>query len=82
VQSVAQTSDPDYYEDDLLLPGYGGLYLEPHVRPQAIESAAPKFEGLPGEVNYEGQILFPTLHCEPLALAENNQSSGLKFDSA
>lgn len=43
---------PRYWEHDLLLPGF---YIEPHVRAQAIESAAP--EGSP-----DGAVIFPVLH--------------------
>jgi|SRR5215218_3295345 len=60
---------PRYWQPELLLPGHGGLYVEPHVRPQAIKSAAPQ--------GFDGEVIFPVLHREPLSVAEDNCAVGL-----
>lgn len=53
---------PRYWEPDLLLPG---LYIEPHVRPQAIESAAP-------EQCQEGEVIWPVLRRSPVRATTDN----------
>lgn len=58
---------PRYWEPDLVL--VGGYYVEPHIRPQAIASAAPE--------GYEGEVMFPVLHREPLDIAGNKYADGL-----
>ena len=60
--------EPRWWAPELTLPGYGGLYVEPHVRPQAIDSAAPE--------GYEGEVIFPTLHREPIPMREKNTATG------
>jgi len=47
---------------DLMLPGYGGLIVEPHVRPEAIAERAPVGNAV-------------ELHRVPLALAGNIESA-------
>lgn len=54
---------------DLTLPGWGGLVLEPHVRPEAVERWSD-----------DGQ--FFELHRTPLYSAADNGANGLKLLSA
>jgi DNA invertase Pin-like site-specific DNA recombinase len=58
--------EPRWTDPDLEGPGY---YLEPHVRPEMVESAAP--------AGYEEQgLIFPTLHRVPLPDAATNEYEG------
>lgn len=61
-QARAVAPEPRWEAPELTLPGFGGLYVEPHVRAQAIDSAAPD--------GFEGEVIFPTLHREALPLRE------------
>jgi hypothetical protein len=53
VENIAAT--PRYWQPELLVPGF---YIEPHPRPSAILSAAPK--------GFDDQIIFPVLRREEL----------------
>jgi hypothetical protein len=58
-QQRSTSAPPGYFEPDLLRPGYGGLYLEPLVKPEAVEDPAPDgFE----------EIIFPVLRRLPISL--------------
>ena len=54
-------TSPSYWQPELLVAGHGGLYLEPHPRPEFIADA-------------DKSVTFPVLHRVSLSHAANNQT--------